>query len=105
MNQGVDGLPHFGLVAGKIIIFIIIVFVNLSYVRKLKANNNISVPRMALATRYSWSPFLGSRSVLAWLDRLADSILCIVPTLSGLFAGFGLLSIFCSFLTTSLAPT
>jgi DHA1 family multidrug resistance protein-like MFS transporter len=48
MNPGVGGLPYFGLVTSEIIAFIIIVLMNPSYVKKLKANNNIPVPEWRL---------------------------------------------------------
>lgn len=43
-NAGVGGLPYFGMVAGELIGFGVIVAMNPSYIRKLKANNNVPVP-------------------------------------------------------------
>jgi len=44
MNPGVGGLPYFGMVAGELIAFFAVVYINPAYVKKLKANNNIPVP-------------------------------------------------------------
>ena len=44
MNRGVGGLPYFGMVLGEALGFVTIVFLNPSYIRKLKANNNVPVP-------------------------------------------------------------
>jgi DHA1 family multidrug resistance protein-like MFS transporter len=47
-NAGVGGLPYFGMVVGEVIAFVVVVLMNPSYVRKLKANNNIPVPEWRL---------------------------------------------------------
>lgn len=44
MNPGVGGLPYFGMVAGELIAFFVVVYQNPAYVKKLKANDNIPVP-------------------------------------------------------------
>jgi DHA1 family multidrug resistance protein-like MFS transporter len=44
MNPGVGGLPYFGMVLGELIGFLCVVLLNTSYVKKLKANNDIPVP-------------------------------------------------------------
>jgi DHA1 family multidrug resistance protein-like MFS transporter len=41
-------LAYFGLVVEEIIAFILVVFINPLYVRKLKVNNNIPVPEWRL---------------------------------------------------------
>jgi DHA1 family multidrug resistance protein-like MFS transporter len=48
MSPGVGGLPYFGFFAGEVIGFIVVVLINPSYVRKLRANNNIPVPEWRL---------------------------------------------------------
>jgi DHA1 family multidrug resistance protein-like MFS transporter len=47
-SPGIGGLAYFGMVAGEVIAFIIIVVDNPRYVRKLDANNNIPVPEWRL---------------------------------------------------------
>ena len=94
MNAGVGGLPYFGLVIGELIAFVVVVLLNPAYVRKLKANNNIPVPEWRLpivmiagpifAAGLFWFGWTGYRKDIPW----------IVPTLSGLFTGFGLYAIF-----------
>ncbi len=44
MNQGVGGLPFFGMITGEILAGIYIVILQPSYNRKLAANNNIPIP-------------------------------------------------------------
>ena len=47
-SPGVAGLAYFGMIAGEIIAFMVVVFQNPRYVKKLKANNNIPVPEWRL---------------------------------------------------------
>ncbi len=98
-NEGLGGLPYFGMVFGEIIAFIVIAFTSRSYARKLEANNNIPVPEWRLY------PAIAGGIVFAiglfwfgWTGFKGDQIPWIVPTLSGLCTGFGLFSIFFSLL-------
>ena len=94
MNAGVGGLPYFGLVFGMVLAGLYIVFTQASYNKKLAANNNVNIPEWRLppaiiggvsfAGGLFWFGWSGYRSNIHW----------IVPTLSGLLTGFGLLSIF-----------
>lgn len=94
MNEGVGGLPYFGMVAGETIGFIVVVLLNPSYVRKLEANNNVPVPEwripiaivggVAFAAGLFWFGWTGYTNSIPW----------IVPTLSGLLTGFGIFTIF-----------
>ena len=94
MNKGVGGLPYLGMIIGEIIAGLYIVSRQPSYNRKLAANNNIAVPEWRLppaiiggvlfALGLFWFGWSGYRADVHW----------IVPTLSGLFTGFGLMSIF-----------
>ena len=94
MNQGVGGLPYFGMVFGMILSGLYIVFTQKSYAKKLAANNNVTIPEWRLPPAIAggvsftlglfWFGWSGYRADIHW----------IVPTLSGLFTGFGLLSIF-----------
>ncbi|KAF2133772.1 MFS general substrate transporter [Dothidotthia symphoricarpi CBS 119687] len=97
-NSGVSGLAYFGLIAGQVIAFIVIIAMNGRYVRKLEANNNIPVPEwrlpismvggVAFAAGLFWFGWSGYSGTVHW----------IVPILSGLLTGFGLFTIFLSLL-------
>ncbi|EFQ95293.1 hypothetical protein CFE70_005984 [Pyrenophora teres f. teres 0-1] len=92
-SAGIGGLAYFGMVAGEIIAFVIIVLDNPRYVRKLEANNNIPVPEWRLpismvGAGLFWFGWTGYTGQVHW----------IVPVLSGLFTGFGIFSIFLSLL-------
>ncbi|KNG50873.1 major facilitator superfamily transporter [Stemphylium lycopersici] len=97
-SGGVGGLAYFGMVAGEVIAFIIVVCDNPRYIRKLEANNNIPVPEWRLpiamvggvlfAAGLFWFGWSGYTGQIHW----------IVPVLSGLFTGFGIFSIFLSLL-------
>lgn len=94
MNPGVGGLPFFGMIMGMFSAGVTIVLLQPSYNKKLIANNNIPVPEWRLPPVIAggisftlglfWFAWSGYRRDVHW----------IVPTLSGLFTGFGLLSIF-----------
>jgi DHA1 family multidrug resistance protein-like MFS transporter len=94
MSGGVGGLPYFGMVIGMILAGIYIVLTQPSYNRKLAANNGVPIPEWRLppvivggvsfAIGLFWFGWSGYKASIHW----------IVPTLSGLFTGFGLLSIF-----------
>lgn len=47
-SAGIGGLAYFGMVAGEIIAFIVVVCDNPRYAKKLAANNNIPVPEWRL---------------------------------------------------------
>ncbi|MCJ1315064.1 hypothetical protein MMC15_000379 [Xylographa vitiligo] len=93
-SAGVGGLPYFGMILGMLFAGVTIVLNQPSYARKLAANNNIPVPEWRLppmiaggvsfAIGLFWFGWTGYRADIHW----------IVPTLSGLFTGFGLLAIF-----------
>ncbi|MCJ1283932.1 hypothetical protein MMC26_003263 [Xylographa opegraphella] len=93
-SGGIGGLPYFGMIIGMLIAGMLIVLDQPSYTRKLAANNNIPVPEWRLppmiaggvsfAIGLFWFGWTGYRADIHW----------IVPTLSGLFTGFGLLAIF-----------
>ena len=94
MNSGVGGLPLFGMVVGLFIAASFIILSSPSYSKKLDANNGITVPEWRLppvmiggvlfSAGLFWFGWTGFTSDIHW----------IVPTLSGLFTGFGLLMIF-----------
>jgi MFS transporter, DHA1 family, multidrug resistance protein len=94
IKPGVAGLPFFGMVAGIILVAGYIIWGNKAYVKKLQANGGIPVPEWRLppvmiggvlfAAGLFWFGWSGYTGNVHW----------IVPTLSGLFTGFGLLAIF-----------
>ena len=93
-NGGVGGLPYFGMILGMLFAGVMIVLQQPSYNKKLAANHNIPIPEWRLppviiggvsfACGLFWFGWSGYRSDIHW----------IVPTLSGLLTGFGLLAIF-----------
>jgi DHA1 family multidrug resistance protein-like MFS transporter len=94
MSGGVGGLPYFGMVIGMLFAGIYIVLTQPSYNRKLIANNGIPVPEWRLPpVMLGGLSFAGGLFWFGWSGYRSD-IHWIVPTLSGLLTGFGLLSIF-----------
>ncbi|RKF58056.1 putative transporter C36.03c [Erysiphe neolycopersici] len=94
MSSGISGLTFLGMITGMIMAGIFIILVQPSYNRKLIANNNVSVPEwrlppmmvgsIAFAIGVFWFAWSGHTSSIHW----------IIPTLSGILTGFGLLIIF-----------
>ncbi|KAE8353194.1 major facilitator superfamily domain-containing protein [Aspergillus coremiiformis] len=94
MNPGVGGLPLFGMVVGLFIAAAYIILSSRSYNKKLEANGGIPVPEWRLppvilagalfAAGLFWFGWTGFRDTIPW----------IVPALSGVLTGFGLLIIF-----------
>ena len=94
MSPGVGGLPFFGMVIGLCVAGAVVVFSNPSYNKKLEANNGIPVPEWRLPPVIIGGVlFAGGLFWFGWTG-FTDNIPWIVPTLSGLFTGFGLLIIF-----------
>ncbi|KAL1634727.1 hypothetical protein SLS56_002129 [Neofusicoccum ribis] len=94
MNLGVGGLPYFGMILGQLLAGTFIVLRQPGYQRKLAANNDWPVPEwrlpeviiggVAFAVGLFWFAWTGYTKDIHW----------IVPTLSGLCSGFGLMAIF-----------
>jgi MFS transporter, DHA1 family, multidrug resistance protein len=94
MSPGVGGLPFFGMVIGLFIVACYIIWSAKGYNKKLAANGGIPVPEWRLppvilggalfAVGLFWFGWTGYKRDIHW----------IVPTLSGLFTGFGILAIF-----------
>jgi len=94
MTPGIGGLPYFGMIAGMLIAGVYVILLQPSYNRKLVANNNVPIPEWRLPpVIYGGAAFAGGLFWFGWSGYKAD-IHWIVPTLSGLLTGFGLLSIF-----------
>lgn len=97
-SPGVAGLPYFGILAGIMIGFIAIVLEQPSYVKKLMGNENIPVPEWRLPLpMFAAVIFTGGLFWFGWTGY-QGTIPWIVPTLSGLFTGFGIYTIFVQFL-------
>ena len=93
-SGGIGGLPYFGMIIGMIIAGIAIVLDQPRYTKKLAANNNIPIPEWRLPfVIYGGISFTVGIFWFGWTGYRAD-IPWIVPTLSGLLLGFGLLAIF-----------
>ncbi|KAI9049928.1 hypothetical protein LZ554_006075 [Drepanopeziza brunnea f. sp. 'monogermtubi'] len=94
MSGGIGGLPYFGMIVGQIIAGIYVALTQPSYNKKLLANNGVPIPEWRLppvilggisfAAGLFWFGWTGYKAEIHW----------IVPTLSGLLTGFGLLAIF-----------
>ncbi|KAK4455468.1 major facilitator superfamily domain-containing protein [Podospora aff. communis PSN243] len=93
-SAGVSGLTFFGMIIGQLIAGVTVLLQQPWYNRKLTANNNVPIPEWRLpsviaggasfAIGLFWFGWSGYRAQTHW----------IVPTLSGLCTGFGLMSIF-----------
>ncbi|KAL4740165.1 major facilitator superfamily domain-containing protein [Aspergillus similis] len=93
-NKGVGGLPYFGLIMGEFLGGLFIIAMQPWYNRKLSANGDIPIPEwrlppaiiggMAFAAGLFWFGWTGYTGNIHW----------IVPTVSGILTGFGLLCIF-----------
>ena len=93
-SNGLGGLPYFGMIIGQLLAGLMILLQQPAYNRKLAANNNIPVPEwrlppvilggIAFTCGILWFGWSGYRADIHW----------IVPTLSGILTGFGLLAIF-----------
>jgi MFS transporter, DHA1 family, multidrug resistance protein len=94
MNAGVGGLPFFGMVCGVFLAAGYIIYTSISYNKKLQANGGMPVPEWRLPPVIIGGVcFAAGLFWLGWTG-FTRSIPWIVPTLSGLLTGFGLLAIF-----------
>ena len=93
-NPGVGGLPFFGMVIGMVLAGAYVLSGQAAYLRKLEANGGIPIPEWRLPpVIIGGVSFTAGLFWFGWTGYKA-SIHWIVPTLSGLLTGFGLLSIF-----------
>jgi MFS transporter, DHA1 family, multidrug resistance protein len=94
MSPGVGGLPFFGMIVGQLFAGLLIVIRQPGYRRKLEANNNIPIPEWRLPeVIVGGAAFAGGLFWLGW-SGYTGKVHWIVPTLSGLLSGFGLMCIF-----------
>lgn len=94
MRPGVGELPYFGMIVGECAATLAIVLDQPAYNRKLAANNNVSVPEWRLPVAMMGAvAFPAGLFWFAW-SGYTGKVHWIVPTLSGLLTGFGLMTIF-----------
>lgn len=94
MNPGVGGLPFLGMVTGQVLAGTVMLLRQPAYMRKLAANNDVPVPEWRLPEVIAGGiAFTGGLFWLGWSGYKAD-VHWIVPTLSGILSGFGIMSIF-----------
>jgi len=94
MNAGVGGLPFFGMMVGIFLVACYIVWDSRNYNKKLAANDGIPVPEWRLPPVIVGGVFFSLGLFWFGWTGYTKSIHWIVPTLSGVFTGFGLLAIF-----------
>ncbi|KAL8927791.1 MAG: hypothetical protein Q9208_002207 [Pyrenodesmia sp. 3 TL-2023] len=93
-NPGVGGLPYFGMILGQLTAGLYIASTQPAYNRKLEANGGIPVPEWRLfPVILGGISFTGGLFWFGWSGYKPETH-WIVPTLSGLLTGFGLLAIF-----------
>lgn len=94
-SPGVAGLPYFGFIAGEVIGFIVIVFLNPAYVRKLEQNEDVPVPEWRLPIVMAGGiSFTIGLFWFGWAGYQGDAVHWIAPTMSGLASGFGIFTVF-----------
>ena len=94
MAPGPGGLPFFGMVVGLLMVTTYLIWIARSYNKRMAANGGTAVPEWRLppvvlggavfAAGLFWFGWTGFTSRIHW----------IVPTLSGIFTGFGIMAIF-----------
>ncbi|KAK4507004.1 hypothetical protein PRZ48_000738 [Zasmidium cellare] len=93
-NPGVGGLPFFGMITGEVLAGGYMILLQPGYNKKLAANNNMPIPEWRLPPVIVGGVFFAIGLLwFGWTGFKAD-IHWIAPTLSGLFTGFGIMSIF-----------
>jgi len=93
-SSGISGLMFIGMITGQIISGITVLLQQPWYNRKLDANGGVPVPEWRLPSVIAGGvAFTGGIFWFGWSGYRAD-VHWIVPTLSGLLTGFGLMSIF-----------
>ncbi|KAJ5690471.1 MFS general substrate transporter [Penicillium macrosclerotiorum] len=94
MNAGVGGLTLFGMVVGLLIAGSYVVFSSRGYNVKLEKNGGVPIPEWRLPPVIVGGVLFAAGLFWFGWTGFTNSIPWIVPTLSGLFTGFGLLIIF-----------
>ncbi|KAL1884382.1 hypothetical protein VTK73DRAFT_76 [Phialemonium thermophilum] len=93
-SAGIAGLTFFGMIVGQMFAGIAVLLQQPWYNRKLAANNGIPIPEWRLPSVIAGGvAFTGGIFWFGWSGYRRD-IHWIVPTLSGILTGFGIMSIF-----------
>lgn len=93
-NAGVGGLPFFGMILGEILAGVFMLFLQPGFNRKLAANNNMPIPEWRLPPVILGGVLFGAGLLWFGWSGYSGDVHWIVPTLSGLLTGFGIMSIF-----------
>ena len=94
MSAGVGGLAYFGLLGGVLLGCFVAIMMHPAYCKKLKENNGIPVPEWRMPpVIFGGTSFAIGLFWFGWAGHW-KSVHWIVPTLSGLLTGFGVLTIF-----------
>jgi len=93
-NAGQSGLAFFGMITGQLLAGVAVLLQQPWYQRKLAANNGVPVPEWRLPSVIAGGVTFAAGIFWFGWSGYKPSIHWIVPTLSGLFTGFGLMSIF-----------
>lgn len=95
MKGGVADLPYLGMIVGMLIAGVFSFFMENKYVRALRANNYKPVPEARLYTLfYGCFAFPIGLFWLFWTGNYPKKVHWMAPTASGVFTGFGLVTIF-----------
>lgn len=94
MQPGIAGLAFFGMVAGLFTVSGVIIYLSGDYNKKLAANRGIPVPEWRLPPVIVGGAFFAGGLFWFGWSGYTGKVHWIVPILSGLLTGFGLLSIF-----------
>lgn len=93
-NPGIAGLAFFGMIAGQIIAGAVVLAQQPWYQRKLAANNGVPIPEWRLPSVVAGGVSFAAGIFWFGWSGYDTSVHWIVPVLSGICTGFGLMSIF-----------
>jgi DHA1 family multidrug resistance protein-like MFS transporter len=94
-SPGISGLAFFGMIVGQLSAGAVIFIRQPAYKRKLAANGGIPIPEWRCPEIIAGGfAFAGGLFWFGWSGYRGPEVHWIVPTLSGVLTGFGLLSIF-----------
>ncbi|KAF7589486.1 hypothetical protein BBP40_004240 [Aspergillus hancockii] len=94
MSPGTSGLPFFGMIFGVLVATGYIIVSAPWYNRKLAKNDEVPIPEWRLPPAMIGGVLFAAGLFWFGWTGFDDKIPWIVPTLSGIFTGFGLLAIF-----------